>query len=483
MRRLLGLLLLFLMLQAVAGVCEDVAFYGVVTKDMTIRETRSKSGTKLGSVKSGDTVGILELGTEWTRISQDTVEGYILTKNIQDLRAAGDVDDAAAASFSAVMLEKATLRQQKDKKSMKLGSLEEGDRVYLTELGKEWHAAVLNGIPGYILASTVSGIESLTGEAVPEEYATGPAFVGNYTAETDVNLAIRKKPDASSKQLGTIPEKVRVEVMETDGTWAYVRRNSMVGYVNADHLRYYRRQDPFGPLEPGVVVWPYVATVNAPTRVVDATTGEELRVLDAGVTITCSALQEDMSVLMPYHRVTGRIQDVSTLTLYPVSGWKQAGPGELIAAFTTYYNRTPDSIKEQGRLFNIQLAIKKLGMVTVESQGVFQFNDYCAPYTHGNGYELGPIVNYVSSKKTGYGGGVCQVSTTLYDALLQLPVEIVRQQVHSSYGIFYAPLDMDAAVGAGNLDLRFRNVLDYPVVLVFDTEFGVLTVRIFRGNG
>jgi vancomycin resistance protein YoaR len=78
---------------------------------------------------------------------------------------------------------------------------------------------------------------------------------------------------------------------------------------------------------------------------------------------------------------------------------------------------------------------------------------------------------------------VCQVSTTLYDALLQLPVEIVRQQVHSSYGIFYAPLDMDAAVGAGNLDLRFRNVLDYPVVLVFDTAYGVLTVRIFRGNG
>ena len=64
--------------------------------------------------------------------------------------------------------------------------------------------------------------------------------------------------------------------------------------------------------------------------------------------------------------------------------------------------------------------------------------------------------------------------------VFEIPVEIVKQQVHSSYGIFYAPLDMDAAVGAGNLDLRLKNVLPYPIEMKLETKDGVLTVRMYR---
>ena len=112
----------------------------------------------------------------------------------------------------------------------------------------------------------------------------------------------------------------------------------------------------------------------------------------------------------------------------------------------------------------------------------FYFNDYCAPYTKSNGYELGPIVNYVSSEKLGYGGGICQVSTTLYNAILQIPIGIIKWQVHSSYGISYAPLDMDAAVGAGNIDLRLQNTLPYDVRMALQATGGVLTVRMYRAS-
>ena len=112
----------------------------------------------------------------------------------------------------------------------------------------------------------------------------------------------------------------------------------------------------------------------------------------------------------------------------------------------------------------------------------FYFNDFCAPYTKGNGYALGPIVNYVSDKKLGYGGGICQVSTTLYDAILQIPIEVIKQQVHSAYGISYAPLDMDAAVGAGNIDLRLRNTLPYDIRFALQAVGGVLTVRVYRAS-
>ena len=120
--------------------------------------------------------------------------------------------------------------------------------------------------------------------------------------------------------------------------------------------------------------------------------------------------------------------------------------------------------------------------VVVPAGEKFYFNDFCAPYTKGNGYELGPIVNYVSDKKLGYGGGICQVSTTLYDAILQIPIEVIKQQVHSAYGISYVPLDMDAAVGAGNIDLRLRNTLPYDVRFALQAVGGVLTVRVYRAS-
>ena len=123
--------------------------------------------------------------------------------------------------------------------------------------------------------------------------------------------------------------------------------------------------------------------------------------------------------------------------------------------------------------------MKRLNGTRIRSGEEFRFNDFCAPYTKSNGYVEGPIINYVSDKKMGYGGGICQVSTTLYDAALQIPIESVKQSVHSAYGIFYAPLDMDAAVGAGNLDLRLRNVLPYDIELRLETQDGVMCVRIY----
>lgn len=82
----------------------------------------------------------------------------------------------------------------------------------------------------------------------------------------------------------------------------------------------------------------------------------------------------------------------------------------------------------------------------------------------------------------GYGGGICQVSTTLYNAILQIPISVIKTQVHSSYGISYVPLDMDAAVGKGNIDLRLQNTLPYDVRFALQAVGGVLTVRVYRAS-
>ena len=189
-----------------------------------------------------------------------------------------------------------------------------------------------------------------------------------------------------------------------------------------------------------------------------------------------------MSVTLPYDRTTGRIYATGDLELEPVAAWNEAQNGDLIAVFSTYYDPEQRTQEQIGRLHNIMQGVERLDGVIVAAGEKFYFNDFCAPYTKSNGYMEGPIINYVSSQKLGYGGGICQVSTTLYNAILQIPIEVIKQQVHSSYGISYVPLDMDAAVGNGNIDLRLRNTLPYDIRFALQAVGGVLTVRVYRAS-
>ena len=206
------------------------------------------------------------------------------------------------------------------------------------------------------------------------------------------------------------------------------------------------------------------------------------RLVDRGSILAVSALDEHMAVTLPYDRTTGRIQATSNLELESVNPWDEAQMGDLIAVLSTYYDPEQRTQAQIGRLHNILQGVERLNDVIIVAGEKFYFNDFCAPYTQSNGYMEGPIVNYVSSAKLGYGGGICQVSTTLYNAILQIPVEVIKWQVHSSYGISYAPLDFDAAVGNGNIDLRLRNTLPYDVRLAMQAEGGVLTVRVYRAS-
>ncbi|MBQ8094925.1 MAG: VanW family protein [Clostridia bacterium] len=455
-------------------------YTGTVTKDMTIRKTRSTSGKKLGNVTAGETVSIQEFGETWTMITKDGITGYILTKNVTELTLPGAPADTDAALYIGEATKDLTVRSKRSRSAQALQEIHSGDPVYITELGKEWMAIVKNGVAGYVLSS---GIDQITaareGIVVPEEFRPEPPFLALYTATADINLTLRKSNNAKASQVGMVYEGESIEVMNLDGEWAHVRKKGTVGYVLAEHLRYYRRTDPYGPYIPGVEFYPYAAHITQDVDIYDDYTGEYIRTLHAGDVIATSGMDERFSVYLPYQRTRGRIKSTSSMTFEQVHAWDFAQPGELIAIFSTFYAETPSSTKEEGRLYNISEGVKRLNGVRIHSGEEFRFNDYCAPYTRSNGYVEGPIINYVSDKKTGYGGGICQVSTTLYDAALQIPIEIVKQSVHSAYGIFYAPLDMDAAVGAGNLDLRLKNVLPYDIELRMDTQDGVMCVRIY----
>jgi len=122
--------------------------------------------------------------------------------------------------------------------------------------------------------------------------------------------------------------------------------------------------------------------------------------------------------------------------------------------------------KEENTVYNIRLASEVINGVLVKPQEIFSFNKYVGPAEKADGYKESTIIaNGVFVN--GYGGGICQVSSTLYNAVLLANLPIVERYNHSVYGeaTKYVPLGQDAAIFYGYKNLKFKNNLDHDIVV------------------
>lgn len=148
-----------------------------------------------------------------------------------------------------------------------------------------------------------------------------------------------------------------------------------------------------------------------------------------------------------------------------------AGIDGVIAAFSTRYQDNCD------RAHNVALAARDLDGAVIWPGEVISFNERVGPRLPERGYRKAPI--YVGTRlEDDYGGGVCQVSSTLYGALLRAGFEVVERHNHGM-PVDYLPMGEDATVAYGLLDLKMRNVLAGPVVVKAHAEGGVLTIKVF----
>ncbi|WP_449240466.1 VanW family protein [Desulfoscipio gibsoniae] len=129
------------------------------------------------------------------------------------------------------------------------------------------------------------------------------------------------------------------------------------------------------------------------------------------------------------------------------------------------------------RTANITLAVNALHNTLVKPDEIFSFNERIGERSAENGFKNAPVIDG-SKTITGLGGGVCQVSTTLYNALLTANLEIMERQPHTR-PVGYVPPGLDATVVDGQIDLRFRNNRDYPVFVTGTLMNRKLQVKIW----
>ena len=153
---------------------------------------------------------------------------------------------------------------------------------------------------------------------------------------------------------------------------------------------------------------------------------------------------------------------------------EEMGIKEEISSYSTEFNPT-----ENERNTNINLAAGEIDHTMLSPGDVFNFNKTAGPYTSDRGFREAPVFRE-GELTSGLGGGVCQVSSTIYNAALLAGLEIVERYSHS-LPVWYVPLARDAAVSYGAANLRFRNSLNKHIYirLFVDKEEGELTATIF----
>ena len=128
------------------------------------------------------------------------------------------------------------------------------------------------------------------------------------------------------------------------------------------------------------------------------------------------------------------------------------------------------------RAANVANAAGKINDTVLAPGDVFSFNTTVGKRSTANGFYTAP--EYANGQTVmGVGGGTCQVSTTLYNAVLYSDLSIVSRLNHM-FAVGYAPLGQDATVTDSGIDFKFSNNTDYPIKIVATASGGRITVSI-----
>ncbi|MDE0078266.1 MAG: VanW family protein [Caldilineaceae bacterium] len=172
---------------------------------------------------------------------------------------------------------------------------------------------------------------------------------------------------------------------------------------------------------------------------------------------------------------TGTLPIISIPPAVDSGRLNELGIRELVASGTTYFAGSSNT-----RVYNIEVAAEKLVGVVVPPGGVFSFNSAIEAVSGANGFEDSAII-WGDRTAVGVGGGVCQVSTTVFRAALEGGFPFLERHNHGYVVSWYGEPGFDATIYTPYVDLRFLNdtsahLLIQPVV---DRVEGVLSFRFY----
>ena len=145
---------------------------------------------------------------------------------------------------------------------------------------------------------------------------------------------------------------------------------------------------------------------------------------------------------------------------------------DLLATYSTTF-----STKNTNRSTNIRLATQKINGVVLMPGETFSYNQVVGKRTTASGFKVAAVYSN-GEVSEGVGGGICQVSSTLYNAVLLSNLEVTERRNHT-FHTGYVPAGQDATVSWGAPDFKFKNNRNYPIRIVATVSGGKITTKIY----
>lgn len=215
------------------------------------------------------------------------------------------------------------------------------------------------------------------------------------------------------------------------------------------------------PMNKPAVNAKYTVDVDQSIQILPSQTGQEV---DVDLLVT------QIQALDIYH-----LQSLSIplKSLAPEISEQQLKEQTLLSSFSTEFTGSSAS-----RAHNIQLAANTLNGITLKPGETFSFNESVGERTVEKGYQEAPVIQD-GELMPGIGGGICQVSSTLYNTVLNGKLENVERHPHS-LPVAYVSKGKDATVAWGALDYKFKNNTQDLIMIKTMVHSNILTIELYK---
>ncbi len=379
--------------------------------------------------------------------------------------------------------------------------MSEEDRATLAEMGETEDGVDDRGLFARLYNTPGKVYQELTAEDFDENSPAlwiGKLSDGRSIYEGTVTDDPNKSPSEQaprSKKLFTASGNTKVEILHIDPQWMILRKDGIIGYTK----RTYVELDSVETVDPE-----NTPPINAQKHAWVATAGENCRVrvtmdgtkdsnvfytLAPGTKLTVWRFEDGWAIVNLW-KTYAYIAASELTDLIPVSPTEERlSDDSPIAAYSSYYKipamveTKEEKEKYANRCHNIRRG-SELISITMQPGDRFDANALMGPYNKGRGYKIaGTLSN--GTYTAGYGGGTCQVASTLYNSVVQLPgLKVTKRRAHGGDGAcFYLPRHCDAAVGNDYLNFCFINKYDFPIRIEgISNDEGVLVMLIYRAD-
>jgi uncharacterized protein YgiM (DUF1202 family) len=306
-----------------------------------------------------------------------------------------------------------------------------------------------------------------------------------YTGQLRTSAPLFASPDGKSEQTAMLSAGSRVKILEVWPGWLLVRdKAARTGYVQRSRMS----DTSVLPLNPtatpaystvpcGFLAW---VSDQAAVREEPDEQAAKLTLLRQGARLALIDIQDGWARVI-FHRQYGYINTNQLSEILPFNLAEASGDDAPIAAYTSFYKTTSDG-SNFNRIVNLNVACERMAQQRLLEGDRLDFNRQIGPFSRRNGY-LAANVLVKGEIVQGFGGGTCQVSSTLYNVVLQLPgIGVVYRRAHGPAAASYLPHGADAAVGSDTQNFIIQNHYPYPLRIDGSVQDGALTIAIYRAD-